>query len=193
MWTPNVEAAWTELYSTVSESMKAGSREGMEYKSGGADVAMAGSSGRSETPNQAVQRTWEAVAKDLQGNGVLFFKGVADCKMFEAEQEPGRCLEVVHVRSPVIPRTRCDTPMLCGAEIIRIDPGVLQLFPFKLEIDVYTSDGLKSHAVKVMEAIGMAVTALDDSSALIPLLKTLGRKHASYGVKDEHCEFLCLD
>ena len=74
------------------------------------------------------------------------------------------------------------------AEIFATAPGVLQLFPFKDELDVYGSPALKTHALGVMKTVGTAVSMLDDLSALVPVLKDLGAKHLQYGVKDAHCE-----
>ena len=39
-----------------------------------------------------------------------------------------------------------------------------------------------------METVGKAVSKLDDLPSLVPVLKELGAKHASYGVKEAHCE-----
>ena len=39
---------------------------------------------------------------------------------------------------------------------------------------------------KLMDVIGMAVAGLDRLDALVPTVEDLGRRHANYGVKDEH-------
>ncbi len=36
----------------------------------------------------------------------------------------------------------------------------------------------------LMDAVNVVIAALDDVKSVIPLLEDLGRKHASYGVKD---------
>jgi hemoglobin-like flavoprotein len=39
---------------------------------------------------------------------------------------------------------------------------------------------------KLMSVIGVAVAALDNLPQLVPVVRDLGRRHASYGVKDDH-------
>ena len=39
---------------------------------------------------------------------------------------------------------------------------------------------------KLMSVIGVAVVALDNLPELVPIVRDLGRRHASYGVKDDH-------
>jgi len=39
---------------------------------------------------------------------------------------------------------------------------------------------------KLMQMIGAAVGKLNDLNTLVPLLQTLGKRHARYGVKDAH-------
>ena len=39
---------------------------------------------------------------------------------------------------------------------------------------------------KLMKMIGLAVSLLDKPQVLIPALQGLGRRHADYGVRDEH-------
>ena len=79
----------------------------------------------------------------------------------------------------------CAVPL---AEIFTAAPAALQLFPFKDELDIYSSPALKTHALGVMKTVGTAVSMLDDLPALVPVLKDLGAKHVKYGVKDAHCE-----
>ena len=65
-------------------------------------------------------------------------------------------------------------------------PEALQLFSFKDEPDVYESEGFKKHALNVMKHVGKAVDGLNDLDNLVPVLKSLGKRHVSYGVKKEH-------
>jgi nitric oxide dioxygenase len=39
---------------------------------------------------------------------------------------------------------------------------------------------------KLMSMIGVAVAGLGNLSELVPVVRDLGRRHASYGVKDDH-------
>ena len=62
------------------------------------------------------------------------------------------------------------------------------LFPFRDELDVYESAALKSHALRVMEALGQVVESSDNLSAIKPMLRTLGQKHVQFKIKEQHCE-----
>ena len=72
--------------------------------------------------------------------------------------------------------------------IFEIAPGALELFSFKdLPADqLYESPRLKSHALKVMQTVGVAVKMLDDVPNLLPVLEGLGKKHVAYGVLPAH-------
>lgn len=41
---------------------------------------------------------------------------------------------------------------------------------------------------KLMQMIAAAVTNLDQFERIIPAVQDLGRRHARYGVKPEHCD-----
>jgi hemoglobin-like flavoprotein len=70
--------------------------------------------------------------------------------------------------------------------IFKLAPTALLLFSFKEEPKIYQSEAFKSHALKVMQGIAMAVAGLDDLEKLIPVLKGLGKMHLGKGVKAEH-------
>ena len=75
-------------------------------------------------------------------------------------------------------------------KIFEIAPGALQLFSFKDESNLYESPKLKAHAVKVMKTVGVAVAGLQEVEKLIPVLKSLGKKHVDYGVVPEHYDIV---
>jgi hypothetical protein len=58
--------------------------------------------------------------------------------------------------------------------IFVIAPGALELFSFKDEPNMYESKAFKSHALKVINAVGLAVDGLNDLENLVPKLKSLG-------------------
>jgi len=60
--------------------------------------------------------------------------------------------------------------------LFELDPGLRRLFPASLE----------EQGRKLMQMLGAAVGLLDKPDTLIPVLQNLGRRHAGYGVKDEH-------
>lgn len=63
------------------------------------------------------------------------------------------------------------------ARLFLIDPSTRPLF---------RATDLAQQRKKLMHVIGMAVTGLDKLDALVPTVEDLGRRHAGYGVRDEH-------
>jgi len=70
--------------------------------------------------------------------------------------------------------------------IFEIAPSALALFSFKDEEPLLESEKLKSHGLKVMKTVSVAVSSLNDVPSLLPILEELGRKHVAYGVAKEH-------
>ena len=71
-------------------------------------------------------------------------------------------------------------------KIFEIAPEALQLFSFKNEPNLAESPKLKSHALKVMKTVDVAVKGLADLDKLVPVLQGLGKRHVPYGVLPEH-------
>jgi hemoglobin-like flavoprotein len=63
------------------------------------------------------------------------------------------------------------------ARLFLIDPTTRPLFR---ETD------MAQQRKKLMQLVGIAVTSLDRLDALVPMVADLGRRHAGYGVRDEH-------
>jgi hemoglobin-like flavoprotein len=61
--------------------------------------------------------------------------------------------------------------------LFEIDPSTKPLF---------NETDLPRQRKKLMQIIGTAVTSLNRLDALVPVVEDLGRRHAGYGVKDEH-------
>src|ERR1041384_5539022 len=61
--------------------------------------------------------------------------------------------------------------------LFEIDPGSRELFQ---------KTDLAQQRLKLLQVLSVAVTGLDDLGRLIPIVEQLGRRHADYGVKDEH-------
>jgi hemoglobin-like flavoprotein len=59
--------------------------------------------------------------------------------------------------------------------LFELDPALKPLF----------KGDIKEQGRKLMKMIGMAVTGLDELSTLIPVVQGLGKRHITYGVKDE--------
>jgi hemoglobin-like flavoprotein len=62
--------------------------------------------------------------------------------------------------------------------LFELDPTLRPLFKSDME----------TQGNKLMTMIGGAVSLLDQPDALIPVVQSLGRRHAGYGVEDEHYE-----
>lgn len=62
--------------------------------------------------------------------------------------------------------------------LFALDRSLRQMFPVDLS----------EQKRKLMTTLGFAVGSLNKPDALIPALENLGRKHADYGVRDEHYE-----
>jgi hemoglobin-like flavoprotein len=77
------------------------------------------------------------------------------------------------------------------AKVVPIADTAASLFYGRLfEIDpslkaMFTSD-IKEQGKKLMTMITVAVRGLDDLGTLVPAVQALGKRHAGYGVKDEH-------
>jgi hemoglobin-like flavoprotein len=76
--------------------------------------------------------------------------------------------------------------VLLFKQIFEIAPEALMLFSFKDEPDLYESEKLKNHGIKVVTTVGSAVSLLDDLEKLVPILTGLGKKHVNYGVHPAH-------
>lgn len=61
-------------------------------------------------------------------------------------------------------------------KLFELDPDLRPLF----------KGDMKEQGAKLMKMIGMAVNALNDIPALIPVVESLGERHVDYGVEDEH-------
>lgn len=61
--------------------------------------------------------------------------------------------------------------------LFEIDPSVLPLFD---------QTDMTAQRKKLLQILGTAVASLDRLDALVPVVEDLGRRHAGYGVKDEH-------
>ncbi|MES2993623.1 MAG: globin family protein [Pseudomonadota bacterium] len=64
------------------------------------------------------------------------------------------------------------------ANLFEADPSLQRLF----------SGDMEAQGARLMQMIGVAVAKLDEPEVLMPALRQLGRRHAGYGVRDEHYE-----
>jgi hemoglobin-like flavoprotein len=75
----------------------------------------------------------------------------------------------------VIPIQETAAKLFYG-KLFELDPSLRPLF----------KTDLKDQGAKLMAMINMAVNGLTRLEALVPGVQELGRRHAGYGVKDEH-------
>lgn len=61
-----------------------------------------------------------------------------------------------------------------------------RLFETAPEVKPLFKGDIKEQGRKLMATIGLAVSSLDRLPQLVPVVQDLGRKHAGYGVRDEH-------
>jgi nitric oxide dioxygenase len=61
-----------------------------------------------------------------------------------------------------------------------------RLFELDPELEMLFKADLKEQGRKLMAMIGMAVDALSDLPALVPVVQDLGRRHVAYGVETGH-------
>jgi hemoglobin-like flavoprotein len=86
--------------------------------------------------------------------------------------------QIAHVRSSfaaVRPISDAAAALFYG-KLFQLDPSLRPMF----------SRDLAEQGRMLMQVIGVAVTSLDRLDALVPTLHDLGRRHAGYGVRDEH-------
>jgi hemoglobin-like flavoprotein len=60
--------------------------------------------------------------------------------------------------------------------LFTLDPSLRPLFHTSIELQ----------GRKLMEALGYTIASLEDATALMPVLTALGRRHVTYGVREEH-------
>lgn len=60
--------------------------------------------------------------------------------------------------------------------LFHLDPSLRTLF----------KGDLKEQGRKLMQMIGVAVSSLSRLDSIVPAVEALGRRHAGYGVRDEH-------
>jgi hemoglobin-like flavoprotein len=52
--------------------------------------------------------------------------------------------------------------------------------------DLFRATDMVQQRKKLLQVLGIAVSSLDNLGALVKTVEDLGRRHAGYGVKDEH-------
>jgi hemoglobin-like flavoprotein len=76
----------------------------------------------------------------------------------------------------VVPIADAATTMFYN-RLFEIDPGSKELFQNAV---------LTEQRLKLLQVLSVAVAGLNDLGRLVPIVEDLGRRHAGYGVRDEH-------
>ncbi len=62
-----------------------------------------------------------------------------------------------------------------------------RLFEIAPEVEpLFASTDMSAQKSKLLTALNLAVQNADNPGALVPVLEDMGRRHAAYGVEDEH-------
>ena len=75
--------------------------------------------------------------------------------------------------------------------IFEIEPDAIALFPKFRDVPPEKREedsAFRDHALKVVEAIGLAVSFLGDTDTLETVLQDLGSVHVRHGIQDVHFE-----
>ncbi len=80
-------------------------------------------------------------------------------------------------------------------EVAKISPQAAELFYKNLfqadpSLQRLFKGDMQAQGQKLMQMIGAAVGKLDDLDSLIPILQSLGKRHAKYGVRDAHYQIV---
>lgn len=75
--------------------------------------------------------------------------------------------------------------VLLFKNIFEIHPPAVQLFSFKNEPGMMKSAKLKAHGKKVVDTVGVAVGALTNLPALVPILQGLALKHINFNINPQ--------
>lgn len=91
----------------------------------------------------------------------------------------------------LITRAECQLVQASFAELEAVADEVAatfyaRLFELNPNLRAFFKTDMKLQGVKFMEKLAVAVMGLDDLDSIIPLVQTLGRAHAGYGIEPPH-------
>src|SRR3546814_1935381 len=72
---------------------------------------------------------------------------------------------------------------VCSSDLVLFYTRLFETAP---EVKPLFKGDIKEQGRKLMATIGLAVSSLDRLPQLVPVVQDLGRKHAGYGVRDDH-------
>lgn len=155
-FTPEVEAAWTAIYTTLAEVMKAAAKEAADIAAGVEPVASAPAPAPAAAPAATPAPTPVPVASDGP---------------FTAEQK-----RLVQQTFAVVEKIAEPAAELFYYRLFKLDPSVKALF----------KGDMKEQGRKLMTTLKIAVKGLDHLDKIVPVVQELGRRHVKYGVKEAH-------
>ncbi len=76
-------------------------------------------------------------------------------------------------------------------KVAAMGPQAAQLFYFNLfaldpDLQSMFKTDMQTQSERLIRAIGMAISKLDDTDTLLPILRSLGQRHVGYGVLPRH-------
>jgi hemoglobin-like flavoprotein len=85
-------------------------------------------------------------------------------------------IELVQISFRTLPPAVDETARLFYERLFEMDPSLRSMF----------RGNMQEQGRKLMQMIGVAVGALQRLEQLLPVIEDLGRRHARYGVREEH-------
>lgn len=89
--------------------------------------------------------------------------------------------QIVTESFPLIREIAIPVSLLFYGRLFDLDPSLRPLF----KID------MKEQSQKLVAMLDSIVSSLDDWEKIVPVLRELGQRHVTYGVKAEHYDTLC--
>ena len=79
-------------------------------------------------------------------------------------------------------------PPFAPCRLFEIDPNLQDLFPFRGEVLTSETEGMKKHALGVMQTIDTAITMVLEGKIveLVAVLQELGTVHSFHNVEPQH-------
>lgn len=87
-----------------------------------------------------------------------------------------RQVELVQATFRLVQPIAADAARLFYARLFELDPALRPLF----------KHDLSEQGTKLMTALAFVVRSLQAPHVILPVVRDLGRRHAAYGVRDEH-------
>jgi hemoglobin-like flavoprotein len=156
-FTPEVEEAWTAVYTVLADTMIAAAEAAPKPVTAPKPVAVTKPAAVASKPVAVAPKTVSAAPKT--GNPV----SAADRELVRA----------TFAKVEPIAEAAAD---LFYNKLFELDPAIKPLF----------KGDIKAQGKKLMDTLKVVIAALDDPARLVPAVKILGQRHKTYGVQPAH-------